>query len=152
MRVFGELTQKMRAKIWAFLKVRTEVLSFKMWQMLATFVLVTIAWIFFRAESTRQAVDVIVSMFTQWNPWVLLDGSLLGLGLDGKDWIVLLTAIVFLIVVECFYYSKVALVQIFAKQNVLFQMLVFYLGIIAVVLFGVYGPIYDATQFIYFQF
>ena len=152
MRVFGELTQKMRAKIWAFLKVRTEVLSFKVWQMLATFVLVTIAWIFFRAESTRQAVDVIVSMFTQWNPWVLLDGSLLGLGLDGKDWIVLLTAIVFLIIVECFYYSKVALVQIFAKQNVLFQMLVFYLGIIAVVLFGVYGPIYDATQFIYFQF
>jgi D-alanyl-lipoteichoic acid acyltransferase DltB (MBOAT superfamily) len=152
MRVVGELTQKARAKMWAFLKVRTEVLSFKVWQMLVTFVLVTIAWVFFRAESTRQAVDVIVSMFTQWNPWVFLDGSLLGLGLDGKDWIVLLTAIVFLIIVECFYYSKVALVQIFAKQNVLFQMLVFYLGIIAVVLFGVYGPIYDATQFIYFQF
>ena len=152
MRVVGELTQKVRAKIWAFLKVRTEVLSFKLWQMFATFVLVTIAWVFFRAESTRQALDVIVSMFTQWNPWVLLDGSLLGLGLDGKDWIVLLAAILFMVVVECFYYKKVPLVQIFAKQNVLFQMLVFYLGIFAVVLFGVYGPIYDATQFIYFQF
>ena len=93
-----------------------------------------------------------MSMFTQWNPWVLLDGSLLGLGLDGKDWIVLLAAILFMVVVECFYYKKVPLVQIFAKQNVLFQMLVFYLGIFAVVLFGVYGPIYDATQFIYFQF
>ena len=152
MRVVGELTQKIRAKVWALLKVKTEVLSFRLWQMLVTFVLVTIAWVFFRAESTRQAVDVIVSMFTQWNPWVLLDGSLLGLGLDGKDWIVLVAAILFMVVVECFYYKKVPLVQAFSKQNVLFQMLVFYLGIFAVVLFGVYGPVYDAAQFIYFQF
>ena len=152
MRVTGELTQKVRAKLWAFLKIRTEVLSFKLCQIFSTFVLVTIAWVFFRAESTRQAKDVIVSMFTQWNPWVLLDGSLLGLGLDGKDWIVLLAAMLFMAVIECFHYNKVPLVSTFAKQNVLFQMLVFYTGIFAIVLFGVYGPIYDATQFIYFQF
>lgn len=152
MRVAGELTQKVRARLWTFLKVRTEVSSFKLCQILSTFVLVTIAWVLFRAESITQAGDVIVSMFTHWNPWVLLDGSLLGLGLDGKDWIVLLTAMIFMAVIECFHYNKVPLVSTFAKQNVLLQMLVFYLGIFAVVLLGVYGPIYDATQFIYFQF
>ena len=152
MRVAGELTGKLRTRVRGLLHMRTDVLSFKVWQIFVTFVLVTVAWVFFRAESTRQAVDIVVSMFSQWNPWVLTDGSLLGIGLDGKDWNVLLVSVLFLIVVECFYYKKVALVETFAKQNLLFQMLVFYIGIMAVVIFGVYGPAYNATQFIYFQF
>ena len=152
MRVAGELTQKLRAKVRGLLHVRTDVLSYQAWQTFVTFILVTLAWVFFRAESLRQSVDIVVSMISRWNPWVLTDGSLLGLGLDGKDWNVLLVSILFLIVVECFYYKKAALAETFAKQNVLFQMLVFYLGIMAVVLFGVYGPAYNATQFIYFQF
>ena len=152
MRVAGELTQKLRAKVRGLLHVRTDVLSYQAWQTFVTFILVTLAWVFFRAESLRQSVDIVVSMFSRWNPWVLTDGSLLGHGLDGKDWNVLLVSILFLIVVECFYYKKAALAETFAKQNVLFQMLVFYLGIMAVVLFGVYGPAYNATQFIYFQF
>lgn len=152
MRVIGELTQKLRNKVLVLLKVRTEALSFKALRMLLTFGLVTVAWVFFRAQSLGQALDVVGSMFSQWNPWVLFDGSLLTIGLDGKDWNVLLAALLFLLVIECFRYRKVALKEIFAKQNLLFQMLVFYLGIMAVVVFGIYGPNYNAAQFIYFQF
>ena len=152
MRLAEELTQKLRDKILSLLHVKTDVFSYKLFRILVTFVLVTIAWVFFRAESLRQSLDIVISMFSHWNPWVLFDGSLLGLGLDGKDWNVLLTAILFLIIVDCFQYKKVALVDSFAKQNLLFQMLVFYVGIMAVVIFGVYGPTYNATQFIYFQF
>ena len=152
MRVAGELTQKLRERILGILHVKTDVLSYKAFRVLVTFVLVTVAWVFFRAASLRQALDIIISMFTRWNPWVLFDGSLLGIGLDGKDWNVLLAAILFLAVIECFRYKKVPLVGTFAQQNLLFQMLVFYLGIMAVVIFGVYGPNYNATQFIYFQF
>jgi len=38
------------------------------------------------------------------------------------------------------------------KQNLWFRWLVFYVGVIAVVLFGVYGAQYNAAGFIYFQF
>lgn len=152
MRVVEEATQKLRTKVLQFLQVKTDVLSYKAFQMLIIFVLVTIAWVFFRAESIGQAVDIIQNMLTCWNPWVLFDNSLLGIGLDGKDWNVLLIAILLLFVVECFKYKKVSLVKLFAKQNLLFQWLVFYIGIMAVVVLGVYGPAYNAAQFIYFQF
>lgn len=152
MRVIGELTQKLRRKVRASLQVKTEVLSYKAFQMLITFVLVTLAWVFFRAASVGQAVDIIKSMLTCWNPWVLFDNSLLELGLDGKDWNVLLVAILILFVVECFKYKKISLVALFAKQNLLFQWVFFYIGILAVIIFGVYGPAYNASQFIYFQF
>lgn len=152
MRVFGEVTRKLREKLASLFGVKTDVLSYKLFQMLVTFVLVTLAWIFFRAESVGQAVHIIKNMFTAWNPWVLFDGMLLGIGLDAKDWNVLLVTILLLFVVEWFKYNKVSLVEVFAKQNLLFQWLFFYIGILAVVVFGVYGPAYNAAQFIYFQF
>ncbi len=152
MRVCGEMTRRLREKLVSLFGVKTDVLSYKLFQMLVTFVLVTLAWVFFRAESIGQAVHIIKNMFTTWNPWVLFDGMLLGIGLDAKDWNVLLVAILLLFVVEWFKYNKVSLVEVFAKQNLLFQWLFFYVGILAVVVFGVYGPAYNAAQFIYFQF
>ena len=152
MRVVGELTKKLRERLLSLLHVKVDVGSFQALRMVITFVLVTIAWVFFRAESVRQSLDIVVSMFGQWNPWVLFDNSLLGLGLDGKDWNVLLLAVLLMVVVECFQYKRISLPKVFARQNLWFQMLIFYLGIMAVVIFGVYGPEYDATQFIYFQF
>lgn len=151
-RVAGEMTEKIREKIRCLLRIKTEVLSYKLFRMLLTFALVTVIWVFFRGPSVRQCVDMIGNMFGTWNPWVLFDGTLLSLGLDGKEWNVLLVAILFLAIVECFVYKKVSLVKVFGEQNLMFQLLFFYIGIIAVVVFGVYGPVYNASQFIYFQF
>jgi len=58
----------------------------------------------------------------------------------------------FLLVVDACRYKKIPLVDLFMEQNLWFRWLIFYVVIMAVVLFGVYGAQYDATQFIYFQF
>ena len=39
-----------------------------------------------------------------------------------------------------------------ARQNIWFRWLVYYGLIFAVLIFGIYGPGYDASTFIYFQF
>lgn len=152
MRVVGELTVKVREKIYTALHFDTDTLAVKMWRVICTFSLVSLAWVFFRAESIGQAVDLIQNMFSTYNPWVLTDGSLFALGLDAKEWNVLLVSILFLIVVDVCRYKKVPLMDIFMKQNLWFRWLAFYAAIMAVVLFGVYGAQYDAAQFIYFQF
>lgn len=152
MRVVEEVTEKLRKKLVALLHIKTEVLCYKCFQILVTFGLVTVVWIFFRAESIGQAVHLIKNMVTVWNPWVLFDNSLLGLGLDGKDWNVLLVGLLLLLVAECFRYKRISLVKLFAEQNLLFQWIFVMVGILSIVVFGIYGPAYDAAQFIYFQF
>ena len=152
MRVVEEITKKLRKKVVSLLQIKTEVLSYKCFQVLITFGLVTLAWVFFRAESIGQAVHYIKNMITVWNPWVLFDNSLLGLGLDGKDWNVLLTALLVMFVTECCQYRKVFLSKKFAEQNLLFQWGFFLVGILFIMVFGIYGPTYSASQFIYFQF
>ena len=83
---------------------------------------------------------------------MLFDNSLLGLGLDGKDWNVLLVGLLLLLVADFFRYKRISLVKLFAEQNLLFQWIFFMVGILSIVVFGIYGPAYDAAQFIYFQF
>lgn len=152
MRVIEEITEKLRNKVRSFFQIKDQVLSYKAFRVCVTFVLVTLAWVFFRAETIGQALDLIKSMMTVWNPWVLFDDSLLSVGLDGKDWNVLLFALVVLFVTECCKYKKVSLTQRFADQNILFQWGFFLIGILFIVVFGIYGPAYNASQFIYFQF
>ena len=121
-------------------------------QTIVTFAMVSLAWMFFRGESVRQSLDLIRQMIGVYNPWILTDGSLFTLGLDAKEWNVLLIGIAFLLIVDIFRYKKVDLVSFFMEQNLWFRWILFYVGIIIVVLFGVYGARYNAAGFIYFQF
>lgn len=152
MRIVGEITTGLREKIYSFLHFRRDTVATKLFRIACTFCMVTIAWVFFRGESVHQSIAMIKSMFTTFNPWVLSDGSLFLLGLDAKEWNVLMLSLLILLIVDVLKYKKINLVEIFMQQNLWFRWLVFYIGILAVVILGVYGPQYNAAQFIYFQF
>lgn len=152
LRVLEEITGKLRARLGELLHVRRDVFSYRLFKMLLTFLVVTLCWIFFRAESIRQALDIIKNIFVQPNTWVLFDGSLFTLGLVAKDFNVLIIFIGIMVAVDYMRVQKKNITVAFSKQNILFQWVVFIAGIWCVLVLGVYGPGYDATQFIYFQF
>lgn len=151
-RIAGELTLSVRERLYKVLRFKRDTFATKMWQVVFTFFLVTVLWMFFRGESVHQTVMLIKNMVTVYNPWILTDGSLFTLGLDAKEWNVMLVSLLILAVLDICKYKKIDLVTIFMKQNLWFRWIFFYAGIMAVVLFGVYGPQYNAAQFIYFQF
>ena len=151
-RIVGELTLGIREKLYTALHFKRDTFATKMWQVVFTFGLVTALWMFFRGESVHQTLVLMKNMVTVYNPWVLTDGSLFTLGLDAKEWNVMLVSLLILMIIDMSKYKKIDLVAVFMKQNLWFRWGFFYLGIMAVVLFGVYGPQYNAAQFIYFQF
>lgn len=128
-------------------------ISYKLGQMVVTCVLVTVAWVFFRAETIKDALQYIIRMFTRFNPWVLFNDSLYTLGLGQMEIGILMAALLTLLVVSCIKYRFHQNIDEFlAEQCIWFRWLVLLALIFSVVIFGVYGPEYDATQFIYFQF
>lgn len=151
-RVAEELTEKWRGCVLEKLKVRTDVFSFRLWRRFVVFSLVSIIWIFFRAEALSHALTLLKNMMTVWNPWVLFDDSLLTLGLDDKDWHVLVIGLELLLVADLLRQRKVSLPELYVNQNMAFRWLLLLAGICATLIFGVYGADYDASQFIYFQF
>lgn len=127
--------------------------SFRFGQVAATFVLTTFAWIFFRARSLTQACGYIGRIFTKPDWHVLTDGSLCQLGLDRVETNVLLVSLWVLFGAGLVKYRKKETPDLFLDRQCAWFRWAAVAGMFAFIfLFGVYGPGFDAGQFIYFQF
>lgn len=127
--------------------------SYKLGQMIITFVLADIAWVFFRAKDLLSAVVIFKNIFTKWNPWVLFNDSLYGLGLNNKEMHILIVAIVVLTLVDISkYITGRTIEKVLLGERLWFRWLVIFALFFGIMLFGTYGPEYQAASFIYFQF
>ncbi len=147
--VAGEVKQLVIAKFHLEkYRINNQSLSLQL-RRIGTFFLVMIAWIVFRADSTRIALHMIKSMFTDLNPWILFDDSLLGLGLDWKEWGILLISLMVLYCVSKRQESGVVLRERFAQQGLVFRWAVYLVAIWSIWIFGTYGLGFQAGDFIY---
>jgi D-alanyl-lipoteichoic acid acyltransferase DltB (MBOAT superfamily) len=150
--VIGDATKAKRKKLCAAMQVDTEAFSHKLLQMIITFVLVDFAWIFFRASDIRTACAFIWRMIGCWKLSPLFDGSLFKLGLDSGEFLIAMISIGVLLAVSCLHYKGVHIRDTLRRQGLWFRWSVYLLGMFFVLIFGVYGPGFNAEQFIYFQF
>lgn len=152
--IVGEVLKPYKEKTFKKLNIQTQTIAFRAGQIILTFLLVNVAWIFFRSPSAGTAFDIIKRIGSNFNPWVFFDGSLYELGLNPKDLQVAVLAIALLAAVNLWQYRNptLQLRAVIAEQNLLFRWMFYYAAIFVVLILGVYGPGYDASQFIYFQF
>lgn len=148
--LFDGLTIKIRTKLRALCGMEEGVFSFRFGQRIWTFVLVSFAWIFFRAPTLSDAWSVIKRMCV-FNPWTWTDGSYLKHGLDGKDLDVLVFSLAVLLVVSTMQ-ERFKVRGWLARQVLWFRWSVYLLAFFCTLIFGVYGPGYNASQFIYMGF
>lgn len=135
------------------LKIKTDVFSWKFLKVVVTFVMVTFAWIFFRAETIKDALGYIRRIFNKPTPWIWFDGGIYELGLDRLETDILIIALIGLLLVGLIrYLKKETIDQFLMEQNIYFEWGVLIFLIAAIFVYGVYGPTYDPQQFIYFQF
>ena len=149
--VIGSYTSNIRKRVTAFLKIKTDCWSYRALQVVITFLLIDFSWIFFRASTLQDSIIVIKRMLTSFYPWQIFDGTLLKLGLDSKDFLVMVISIAVLCIVDFLRY-RVSIRGWLAEQNLIFRWGVYYTAIFTLILFGVYGVGSEASQFIYFQF
>lgn len=145
--VFGAVSKPLRKK----LSGDPEVFSTRLGKMLITFVLICFSWIFFRANNLTDALTVVKGLI-QLKPWVLTDGTLLNCGLNWPNWCVLISSLLVLLGVSTAKYNHIEIRTWFLKQGLWLQYLIIIMAVFVVLVFGIYGSNYDASQFIYFQF
>lgn len=147
----GTIFAKQLSRITAALHIRTEQFSWHLFQILRTFTLCCIGRVFFRAGGGQVALDIFRRTFSDFQPWVLFDGSLYTYGLDRPNFILAMITIVLLFAIDALQ-ERFRLRQAFARQNIVFRWIILYAAIFSVLIFGIYGPGYDASQFIYNNF
>ena len=126
--------------------------SVRLFQRLCTFVLVSFAWLFFRAGGFSASLQVVRAMLSVNNWTVLFDGSLYGLGVGRGAMYAMLAAIAVLLAVDRYKYRGGDAAGLVLRQGWLFQACTVLAMTAVILLYGCYGTMYDTQQFIYFQF
>lgn len=137
-------------KITDILHINTDTFSWRMWQMIRTFVLCCIGRVFFRAESLKDSIGMFEKMFCDTHLTKIFDKTI-PLGLDKSNLLFAIFSIILLFIIDNLQ-EKMPLRQTLAKENTIFRWIIILAGLFAVFIFGVYGPGYNAASFIYEQF
>ena len=151
--VMSDITYSFREKIKNRFCVKTESFSYKLGQVLITFALVDFAWLFFRANSFKNSIEIIYRILTHSDLWTLFDGTVYTWGLDQKEFKIVFFGLLILLLVDLIRRFWKKRIDIFLSEQCLwFRWTVLLLLLFSCVIFGIYGQGYDASQFIYFQF
>ena len=129
-------------------KLRSTTL-FKVTGTVFTFLLVAIAWTFFRAKRIGIAIYIIINLFKNWHfSLYSIRNTMVDLNLTVSDILFSVSLILFLISVH-YYQEKIgSLTRMINSKPAIIRWSVYYTVIIALIFFGVYKD----RQFIYFQF
>lgn len=133
------------------LGINTASFSWKLFQMIRTFLLFCIGRIITVPNNLKATGEIIKRIFTKFEIWTLLDGSLYKLGLDKVNFQLALVAIVLLWLIS-FLQEKGCVRDMIASRNIVLRWTIYFAAIFSVMIFGIYGPGYEASAFAYMNF
>lgn len=131
--------------------IKNNCFSWRLWQMSRTFVLCCIGRVFFRAASFNASLGIFQLMFSGLGLHFVTPSALSNYGLDWANLSLAAVAIIVLWVVDMLQ-ERMNIREKLAEQQWLFRWVIVLAGVFAVLIFGIYGPGYDASSFIYEQF
>jgi D-alanyl-lipoteichoic acid acyltransferase DltB (MBOAT superfamily) len=121
--IAGDILKPFRERVIKIFKINTRAGSYTFFQMLWTFILVDISWIFFRA-GFKHALQVGWHIIKDgFHPWIFFDKTIYNLGLSDVEFRVTLAAIAVLMAVNFFQYRnpRTNIRAIIARQNLVFK-------------------------------
>ena len=144
-RIVGELTEKPREALWAKMKIDTDALWFRAIRRIFTFLLVSFAFIFFRANSVSDLGVLLGKLFTGWGS---LGGTLSSMGLGVSAAIVAVLSVVIMTELDVITSNESAELSAAPSRKTTLVWTVWAVAFAWIMLLSVGG----ASTFIYFQF
>lgn len=148
----GLLLEPYVAKICGKYHIHTTDFWYKWVRKIRTFILIVIGLMIFRATTITQFSYMFLSILKNFKLSVVTDGTLLQLGLDEMDWIVLIVGIFFMVLIGTLQEKGVKIRMWIANQTMIVRWPIYYALVLSIVLFGAYGKGYALVPFIYANF
>jgi D-alanyl-lipoteichoic acid acyltransferase DltB (MBOAT superfamily) len=151
--VLSNLTKELRKIVSVNIGIKLNCFSFRFGQCIFTFILTCFAWIFFRAQSIKDAFKIINRITKERDIWSFFNGAIYELGLSRQELNILFISMTVVLIVDLIRYKRNKTIDVFIlEQNLWFQWTVIITMILFIFIFGIYGFGFNPQQFIYFQF
>ena len=148
--IIEKMISKKKNEIYKTLGLAKSNFSNHLFFSLLTFVIVCIAWIFFRANDMANASQIVLGIFTDFNMSDLFLKDIYLIGLKTNEFIILSIAVLLLLSAEILHARK-NLIKLLDKQSRIFRWCFYLLIVFVMIIFGIYGD-RNVQEFIYFQF
>ncbi len=119
----------------------------KILQIAVTFCLAVFAWMLFRVNSLGDMKGMLSVIVNQ--PY---GKDLAAMNMSNVEWVLLVISLMILFVVDILQAKNISVNRLVVNRPVVVRVLLYTVGIASIIIFGVYGVAYDASQFLYFQF
>ena len=150
--IVGQLLRPMRERCLRVLRLNPDSIGHRLLRVGITFVLVDFSWLFFRASNIHEAFHMLSSVFSARNIHVLFDGSLYNCGLDRANFSLMVLGICVLFFADFCKHRGICIRKVVIQQDYWFRWAFIAASVLALLLFGKWGPSFDKAAFIYFQF
>lgn len=147
--IVGDATTMLRRRLRRWIGVEEGSASERIYQTVITFHLVALAWIIFGAGGLTSGLKYVQNMLSQFNPWVLVDGSLGELGLSMPYIVFLAVHLCVLFAMERRFCCQEDAIESIMHAHLFLRWGVYIVLIFDVILFGVYGAGYSMSGFMY---
>lgn len=138
-------------KLADFLHIDRTTKSYRSFQMVRTFIIFAGGRLITAPGTLMDTWVAIQQMFSSFNPWIFWDGTLYGMGLDYKDWCVVIIGLILVRRISILQ-EKESVREAIARRNIVLRWIIYYAVFFAILIFGMYGPGYNASDFIYGNF
>lgn len=147
--VLNQVLQPVYKKIIAFFHIDEESFSWKFFLSIKVFGFAAIGNMFFRLSSLSSTIHMMGLAFSEFHPWILFNGSILKLGVSYKDINIIILGTVMLLIASVLREKYTSAREWISKQLFPFRWLIWLMLFVLTLIYGMYGPGYSASEFIY---
>ena len=131
------LTEPPVKKLLEKTKINSNAFPYRLMQMIRTTILVFIGELFFRAKGLKAGLAMFGKMITSFSFAEL--GKIFEMGIQPQDLILVCTVVIAITIISILKEKKIDIRQAISKKPIAVRWAIYYLLIVAIVLFGTYG-------------
>lgn len=147
--LLGNIFNPLFKKILNYLHINVKSYLYQGFQILRTTLLVCIGELFFRANTLKDGFNMFGKMISDLS---LKNDELLKLGLDVKDFILIISVVIIIFIISLLKEKGVNIREAISKKNIVIRWAIYYSLIVSIVIFGTYGLGYIPLDPMYANF
>ena len=147
-KIFEPLFKKIQAK----LHINKNNFIYGCFEIVRTSILVCIGELFFRAMSLTDGLNMFGKMITNFSFASFVDGTVLKIGLDLPDFILINFVIIFVFIISILQEKGIKIRESIAKKNIVIRWTLYFAFITVIIIFGTYGLGYIPLNPMYANF
>ena len=148
----GSLITPLGQKVTEKLKINREGKPYQYFRIIRTALLVTIGEMFFNAHGLSSGLVMFKKLITEFSLTSLYNGTLMNLGLDIHDYLIVLFTLIILLVTAVLKEKGIQIREEVAKKPTVLRWALYYSLILFVIIFGAYGVGYIPMDPVYANF